>query len=186
MNRQVTRTDDTGYDFLQTGKMKVRKLTEEDAAAWWRLRLEALRSDPMAFGTAAEEHEATTVETAAARIRELPGFTLGCFDGDELVATATFLRETGIRERHKGHIVGVYVAASHRGRKLGAKLLVALIELAREDSSLEQILLGVGTYNLPAIRTYRGLGFETYGTESRALKVASHYVDEQLMTLRLR
>jgi RimJ/RimL family protein N-acetyltransferase len=36
-----------------------------------------------------------------------------------------------------------------------------------------------------AIRTYRKFGFETYGTEPRALKVGSEYVDEHLMILRV-
>ena len=127
-----------------------------------------------------------TVEEAAERIREKSdgSFTLGGFDGERLIAVATFKREAGIKERHKGHILGVYVSASHRVQGFGTRLIAALLGLAREDSSLEQVLLGVGAHNVAAIRTYRKFGFETYGTEPHALKVGSEYVDEILMILR--
>ena len=81
----------------------------------------------------------------------------------------------GIKERHKGHLVAVYVAASHRGMGLGAKLIGELLRRTQHDITLEQILLGVGAHNVAAIRTYQKLGFELYGTEPHALKVGSHY-----------
>jgi len=144
--------------------------------------------EPLAFGMDAEEHRPTTIGEWAARIDERPasGFFLGGFDGEKLVATARFHRETRLKERHKGHIYGVYVTASHRGQGLGAKRIAALLDLVRHDPSLEQILLGVATSNLAAIRTYQRFDFVIYGTEPRALKVGSEYVDEHLMVLRLR
>jgi hypothetical protein len=88
--------------------MKIRILQAGDAAAYWHLRYEALLTEPLAFGRATEEHEATTVDEIAALISETKdgGFVLGGFQEDALVAIARLSREAGIKERHKGHIYG--------------------------------------------------------------------------------
>lgn len=104
----------------------------------------------------------------------------------QLVAIATFIREKGLKEKHKGHVYGVYVTAAHRCRGLGRELIRALLNKAKDDASLEQILLVVATCQEGATRLYRELGFETYGTEPRALKIASEYVAEAHMIMRIR
>jgi ribosomal protein S18 acetylase RimI-like enzyme len=150
------------------------------------LRLEALQAEPLAFGKSVEEHKATPVETFALRFRDAPASNLhlGAFESGNLIGMATFLRETGVKERHKGRIYGVYVTAEKRGRGIGRGLLTHLIGAARQDPSLEQILLAVAATQEPAIKLYRSFGFETFGVEPGALKVGQTYVGENHMVLR--
>lgn len=168
--------------------MQIRELSGADAAEYSQLRAEGLESEPFAFGQAVEEHRRLSLEEIAGRLGSIAEnkFTLGAFEADDLIGTATFIREAGRKENHKGRIYGVYVTRAHRGTGVGKALISAVVARARLFPSLEQIQLAVATRQQAACRLYRKLGFEAWGTEPSALKIGSEYVDEMHMILRLR
>jgi ribosomal protein S18 acetylase RimI-like enzyme len=175
--------------------MEFRFLGASDAAAYWRIRLEALEFEPEAFGSSPEEHLDLSLDDIALRLsadssnndplNNVPSnnFVVGAFVGERLAGTAGFLRNKGLKERHKGFIWGVYVAREARGKSAGREMLQMLLARAATIEGIEQIKLAVATSGEAAVSLYRSLGFESFGCERRALKIGDRYVDEEHMVL---
>lgn len=165
--------------------MEIRLLTANDAETWWQLRLEMLLSDPASFADSAEEHQTTTIETARKHLSAgdpASNFVLGSFDGGKLTGTAGFFRRKNNKERHKGHVWGVYVSPEQRGKGVARALMQEIIRRAREIEGIEQITL-VASASFPAQKLYEAVGFKSYGIEPHSLKIGSRYVDDVLMVL---
>jgi len=81
--------------------------------------------------------------------------------------------------RHVG-VLGMGVAATHRGQGIGSRLLATTVEtaLARGVTRVE---LTVRSDNGVAIALYRRFGFETEGLLRRYLIVEGRYYDALLM-----
>jgi hypothetical protein len=95
---------------------RIRRLTQIDLPDYRPLRLTALRDHPEAFGSSFEEEQFDTPETHMSRlIAQPPGVTLGAFVTDRLVGTACVMVSPRIKQRHKGHVLAVYVAPEWRG-----------------------------------------------------------------------
>lgn len=165
--------------------MIIRLLTADDAETFWHLRLEALRNDPASFADSAEEHAGTTIETAKELLSKsdpASNFVVAAFEHGQMAGTAGFFRRPNNKERHKGHIWGVYVRPESRGKGIGSALMKEIVRRAQSMEGLEQITL-VASANLPAQRLYESVGFESYGIEPHSLKIGNEYVDDVLMVL---
>jgi RimJ/RimL family protein N-acetyltransferase len=61
----------------------------------------------------------------------------------------------------------------------------AVIQRAKTEPALEQIVIAVTAPQLAARRLYGSLGFVAFGREPRALLVSGEYIDEDFLVLML-
>jgi ribosomal protein S18 acetylase RimI-like enzyme len=135
-------------------RFDIRRLGPADAADYRAIRLAALEGDATAT-------------------------VYGAYVDNRIVGMAGFKCYEGARERHKAFVWGTYVRPEERRRGAARALMEALLDAAR--GTVEQLTLAVVRDNVAAVALYRGLGFEVYGTEPRALKSEDGYADEILM-----
>jgi len=159
----------------------IRRLEVGDAAVYQALRLEALERHPEAFGSSVEDERLSTTTAVSDRLARSVVF--GAFDGGRLVGTAGWYRMAGAKTAHRGKLWGVYVTASARGNGLAQALVERVLDDAR--GQVEQLHLSVTAGDDGSLRLYERLGFRSYGTEPRALKVDGAYFDELLMVREL-
>jgi RimJ/RimL family protein N-acetyltransferase len=168
--------------------MIIRRLVAEDATVYWTTRNQALKEYPDAFTTSQEEGLATPPEKLARRFGGAGSddFVLGAFaDDGKLLGYAGFERDARAKQRHKGKIVGMYVAPAVQGTGLGKRLVAMLIDAARQIPGLEQLWLTVTRSNESARQLYLRAGFISFGIETRALKMGGDYFDKEFMALSL-
>ncbi len=163
----------------------IRRLTETDAAAFRAIRLAALELAPEAFATQLEAEAARPLGDFAAILREAAVFAADhdSADGRALVAVARLTPGRPPKEAHKATVNGFFVRPEFRGSGVGAALMAALIEAAREH--YEHLVLEVVAENAAAIRLYGRFGFAEFGREPRARKSGDGYQDAVMMWLPL-
>jgi len=113
------------------------------------------------------------------------GFTLGVVSQDKLAGIATFtVFNDRIKLAHIGEISRMYISSEMQGKKVGARLLAALLDIvSKEYTGVLQVRLNVATHNENAKRLYRKFGFEHFATEKNGIKVGERFLDDDTMVL---
>lgn len=164
--------------------MHVRRLTESDAEEYRTLRLEGLKGAPTAFGSSYEESERRPLSAYAERLRSGEGAAVfGAFGPGGLAGTVGVYRDTGLKERHKAVLWGMYVTPATRRTGVARRLVGAALDAVRGMEGVLQVKLAVEGSNAPARALYESFGFEEYGREERALFVGGRYYAEVHMVL---
>lgn len=146
-----------------------------------------LEDAPSAFGSDWQSARALPLSHFRERTTGNPeSFIVGGFHLDELIATAGAYRETSLKRRHIATIVGMFVHPAHRRAGLGRDLLRSVLDRLDQLPLLERVQLAVTAGNDGALALYEEMGFEVYGREPAALKVAGNDYDEFHLALTLR
>ena len=164
--------------------MNYRRLTSANAPAYNELRCEMLREHPDAFGDSLEEHLARGFAEVERRLSREDSAVFGAFDGDKLVGSAGYFRETHKKAGHIATIWGVYVRKAARGQGASEALIKLALEQLRK-LGVDLVQLDVGSHNAPARHVYKKLGFVKTGVWPRALRVDGVDYDEDHMVLSL-
>ena len=164
----------------------IRPLCEKDVDPYIALRQRALRENPLAFSSSAENDFASSRESLLPGLQRAPEWMLfGTFD-PVLAGSVGLMRARHAKAAHRMQVWGMYVAPEHRSRGLGGQLLEAAIAHARALQDVEWIDLSVTSVADAARRLYERAGFVSWGTSVDALRCEGHVADERHMALRLR
>jgi ribosomal protein S18 acetylase RimI-like enzyme len=162
--------------------IEVRRLPADRWTEYKALRLEALASNPTAFGSSVED-EATLTEADWRRRTENAFFALS----DEKPIGLIVLRvNPRLKTRHVAEIFGVYVRASERGKGVGKLLLESALKEAEGIAEVVKIRLNVNPEQRAAVELYRKAGFTVVGRLRRELKVEGRFYDELVMEKQIR
>ena len=154
------------------------------------MSLDLLESFRAALDTVARERrwlgmvEAPPIEDVrkfVERVRDRGAAQVVAIDGDRVVGWCDIVRRSGEGFEHSG-VLGMGLLEEYRERGLGARLLEAALQRARE-AGLERVELAVWASNDRARRLYDRSGFTTEGVQRRARVIDGAPDDLVLMAL---
>lgn len=157
--------------------MKVQRLAPRRWREYRALRLEALKTDPAAFGSSYEEEVRYPEERWTERAKSV----LCAVSSGVLVGIISYVVSERVKTKHVATIYGVYVTPKHRGKGVGKLLMDSAISAIRKEGGVVKVKLDVNPEMRPAVALYKGAGFLVSGRERKEIKVAGRYRDLLLM-----
>ena len=157
--------------------IEIRKLPADRWEDYRNLRLEALRSDPSAFGSSFEEEATLTEDEWKGRIQN----ALFAISEGKPIGMIVRVFSGRLKTKHGADIFGVYVSANHRGKGVGTSLLERTMLLIRKNKRVVKVKLAVNPEQRAAVKLYKKAGFVVTGRSKKELKVGRRFFDMLFM-----
>lgn len=154
--------------------IEVRALDASHVPAYRALMLRAYAEAPDAFTSTVEDRAGEPDSWWLKRIADPQGLglALGAFHGGRLVGTVALEFTVKPKTRHKALLIGMFVEADCRGLGAGRALVRAALARAAARDGVSVVGLTVTQGNTAALRLYRSCGFDVFGVEPLALRMA--------------
>ena len=157
--------------------LKIGRLSADRWEDYRDLRLEALKSDPYAFGSSFEEEVVLAEDEWKRRIQNV----LFAMSDDAPIGMIVCLFNNRPKTKHIAEIVGVYVSASQRGQGVGTRMLERALSLIRSKKGIVKVQLAVNPEQRAAVKLYKSAGFFVWGRTKKELKVGRRFCDMLFM-----
>jgi ribosomal protein S18 acetylase RimI-like enzyme len=165
--------------------VRIRQLGPTDAESLFWLRRQALLDSPFSFSASPEDDVWSSANAVReSMLRPAAPVVFGAIDA-ELIGMLGLYRAGKLKEKHRAHIWGVYVAPQCRGQGVAGRLLDAAIAHARTFEDIASLHLSVSETTPAAQRLYARCGFKVWGIEPDALRHEGRSATEHHMVLSL-
>lgn len=157
--------------------IETKRLPESRWKEYKALRLEALKSDPTAFGSSYTEEVKLSENEWKKRIKN----ALFALLNDKPTGMIVYVFGKKLKIKHIANIYGVYVKKEYRNQGAGKRLVASAISLIKKNKNIIKINLNVNPKQKAAVRLYKRYGFKTIGVLKKDLYVNGKFYDELIM-----
>lgn len=159
----------------------VRKIIAEDWELYKEMRLQALKSLPIAFWSSYEEAEKFSDEEWIKRATPSTAITYWIFVDNEIAWMAWWKFSKKQKVAHVATIRWVFVKEQYRWKWYALKLLESTLEDIESYWSYKKVSLMVNAEQIAAIKFYKKLWFVEVGRLKNELFYDDVYYDELVM-----
>lgn len=157
-------------------KYVIKQLSPESWQQYRDIRLEGLRTDPLAFGGSYEQESARS----ELQWQEILNNMFFAVIDDTVVGMIGIIRNETGPAKHAAQIISFWVKPEYRGQGIG-KTLIEHVQRFAQENDLRKLYLHVTETQNSAIKLYSFLGFEKVGTLKKHVHFDGRYLDQYVM-----
>ena len=162
-------------------RITLNKATLEDWKDYRKIRLEALKNDPVYFGSSYEEEVQLSEKQWKYRICNSNSVIFLVYDDKTPVGLSVIHYESKVKLQHLAYIYSVYVTKKFRGKGISKLLMDSILNDVKKNKMIKKIKLNVESTNKPAISLYKKYGFQIIAILKKEIKIKKKYYDDYIM-----